>query len=239
MWINIKTEEIIKSPKQISVDGITYPPQVFKDKELLKSLGIKPYREVKIDEKYYWQGQLTRVDNGDEVIGTYEAIPRDIGQLQDKLLSKVSQEFKSITSQRPVVDTGLGFYVDGGKDDLTNFEVGKKYVLPEVKDYKGETHPITVEEYDNVIQAIEMNGLNLFQEKWAKEQDIKALDSIEAIIAYENTPFIETRKVFTLDENGAKTYTGDTEEVEVTKDMCTYFSTILNLDEDIVSIRKA
>lgn len=239
MWININTKQEYRGNKPLVLDGITYPVQIWKDKSFLKSKGILPLSIRGVDSKYYWQGQAIDTVNENEVVRTYEEIPRDIEQLQNVLLGKLSAAFKSITSQRPVVDTGLGFYVDGGKDDLTNFEVGKKYALPEVKDYKGETHPVTVEQYDNIIQAIEVNGLNLFQEKWTKEQDIKALGSVADIKLYENTPFIETRKVFTVDENGVKMYTGETEEVEVTKDMCTYFSTIVNLDEDLIDIRKA
>ena len=38
--------EIIKTPKAMVISGITHPPGIFRDSDMLASLGIKPYREV-------------------------------------------------------------------------------------------------------------------------------------------------------------------------------------------------
>ena len=40
--------QIIKTPKAITIDGITHPPAIFTDSSRLSGLGIKPYSEVLI-----------------------------------------------------------------------------------------------------------------------------------------------------------------------------------------------
>lgn len=92
MWINLNNNSIIKSPKEIEVGGIKYPKQIWQDKAFLASIGIKPYREVKNDSRYYFDGAKTVTDNGDEVVATYEPIARDVEMLKTGMLSKVKQE---------------------------------------------------------------------------------------------------------------------------------------------------
>ena len=238
MWIDTTTDEIIRQPKPLVIDGV-WDANAFKDNAKLATVGIKPYREVQVDSKYYWQGALTKVDNGTEVVGTYEAIPRDIEALKEAMKSKVSIAFKALAN-KPRVDTGLGYYVDGGRDNLGDFEVGKEYNLPQVKDADGNFHAINAGDYDTIIGAIKSNGLALYQEKWAKEAEIDALTTLDAIIAYEATPYTLTTLVKHTDpDTGVVTYGPETEVSVVHKDMCTYFETVIpEPDESFVSLVK-
>ena len=70
-------EQIIKTPKSMVIDGITHPPGIFRDSAMLTSLGIKPYREVIPNDKYYWQGSYSVDTSGDEVVGTYAGTAKD------------------------------------------------------------------------------------------------------------------------------------------------------------------
>ena len=193
MWI--LNNEIIKSPKQIEVGGTTYPRQAFFDKDLLASLGIKPYREVKVDDRYYWQGQLTKADNGTEVVGTYEAIPRDIDALKEVMLNDLKAAFQGYR-QRPRVTVTIGtetFDVDGSRDDILNFEDGKLLGVTQIKDADGVFRTIAVADYDTIISAQKANGLALYNTKWTKENHIKnTLTTLQDCIAYENEPYVYT-----------------------------------------------
>jgi hypothetical protein len=60
--------KIIKTPKTMIIDGKTYPREIFKDSSTLSSLGIKPYRQVSSDTRYFKEGVLEIVDSGDEVV---------------------------------------------------------------------------------------------------------------------------------------------------------------------------
>ena len=90
MWLYNST--VIKTPRSITVGDITYPSAVFRDTELLESLGVTPYTEIRVDNRYYWTGNVTIVDG----VGTYEAIPRDVEQLKEGMLGTINSQVASI-----------------------------------------------------------------------------------------------------------------------------------------------
>jgi len=81
--------EVIRRPKALQVGGFTHPPTIFKDKEKLSELGIKPYREVMPDGRYFGSGAYTLDTSGDEVVGTYQAVGRDTDVLKKGMLIKI------------------------------------------------------------------------------------------------------------------------------------------------------
>jgi len=90
MWLYNST--VIKTPRSITVGDITYPSAVFRDAELLESLGVTPYSEIRVDNRYYWTGNVTIVDG----VGTYEAIPRDVETLKEGMLGTINSQVASI-----------------------------------------------------------------------------------------------------------------------------------------------
>ena len=72
------------------ISDITHPRQIFRDSAMLTSLGIKSYREVTPDSRYYWDGAYTVDASGDEVVGTYAGTARDVGTLKANMLSKAN-----------------------------------------------------------------------------------------------------------------------------------------------------
>ena len=90
MWLYNST--VIKNPRSITVGDITYPSAIFRDAELLESLGVTPYSEIRVDNRYYWTGNVTIVDG----VGTYEAIPRDVEQLKEGMLGTINSQVASI-----------------------------------------------------------------------------------------------------------------------------------------------
>ncbi|MEW5832135.1 MAG: hypothetical protein AB1763_04795 [Campylobacterota bacterium] len=108
--------------------------------------------------------------------------PKTLDQLKDDKLQELRDAFNS-KSLRPRVDTGLGYYVDGSYADLRNFEIGQEFGLQFIKDADGADHPATAGDYDLVIAAIKQHGLDLYQWKWAKGQEIAACTTEAAINA--------------------------------------------------------
>ena len=82
--------KIIKTPKAIIKDGITHPKAIFRDSAMLTSLGIKPYREVSQDSRYYWPGSYSVDTSGDEVVGTYAGTAKDLATLRAGMLEKTN-----------------------------------------------------------------------------------------------------------------------------------------------------
>ena len=82
--------ETIKTPKAMVISTITYPKAIFRDSTTLTSLGIKPYREVNPDSRYYWNGSYSVDTSGSEVVGTYAGTAKDVATLKVSMLSKTN-----------------------------------------------------------------------------------------------------------------------------------------------------
>ncbi len=81
--------EIISSPTSMVINDLRYDSSVFRDKEKLKELGIKPYREVTPDMRYFDMGAISIDESGDEVVGTYASIGKDVDVLKLKMLNQI------------------------------------------------------------------------------------------------------------------------------------------------------
>ena len=88
MWYYNST--VIKTPKHIVVDGINHPAAIFRDSTMLASLGIKPFREVAPDRRYYKLGSYSVDTSGDEVVGTYAGVAKSVSDLQVFMLKKTN-----------------------------------------------------------------------------------------------------------------------------------------------------
>ena len=82
--------QIIKTPKSMEISDVLYPKTIFKDSATLTSLGIKAYREVTPDSRYYWNGAYTVDTSGSEVVGTYAGTARDLATLRSSMLEKAN-----------------------------------------------------------------------------------------------------------------------------------------------------
>ncbi len=104
--------EIIKTPKTMVISDITHPPGIFRDSDTLTSLGIKPYRSVTPNSRYYSLGAYTVDTSGSEVVGTYAGTDRDVATLKAGML-------ESINSQMAIKLSAIDWYwqrADKGND---------------------------------------------------------------------------------------------------------------------------
>ena len=95
MWTD-SNNIIIKTPRSITVDLITYPRQVFNDAALLATLGITPYEmPVQLNQRYYWNNEL----------------PRDVDTLKEQMVSTVKSQ---VGSRLKATDWMVIREMDGG-----------------------------------------------------------------------------------------------------------------------------
>jgi len=87
--------QIIRNAKTITIDSLRYGREVFLDSSKLKELGIKPYREIRPDTRYFKQGQLSINTSGDEVIGTYAQVGKDTDDLTKSMLGLIKKQLTS------------------------------------------------------------------------------------------------------------------------------------------------
>ena len=99
MW-HSDTLGVIRTPKEITVNGVTHPRQIFRkwSKAELAELGITPARVETPDQRYHNTGAetLTLVDG--ETVISYATTEKDVEDLKKQLASKIKQNVGSLLS---------------------------------------------------------------------------------------------------------------------------------------------
>ena len=85
-------EKIINSPTTITIGELRYGKEIFEDAGKLKELGIKPYREVRPDRRYWDMGQVIFDTSGDEVVATYPKKGKDVHKLKSNMLKLIKRQ---------------------------------------------------------------------------------------------------------------------------------------------------
>ena len=180
--------EIIKTPKVMTIGDKRYPKEIFKDSSTLSSLGIKPYKSVVPDSRYYWQGSYSVNTSGDEVVGTYAGTAKDLATLRTQMLQKTNSHVASKLDQ---IDWYWARAAKGGTAVPSN---------------------------------IASYATALYSEHETIKTAINAISDLAGVMAYENKPHTETRKIATYNEDGSfKEYDGTTTATRHI-DMCTHFT---------------
>ncbi len=186
MWYY--NSQIIKTPKAMEIGDVLYPKAIFRDSAQLTALGIKPYREVKPDSRYYWDGAYTVDTSGDEVVGTYAGTARDVATLKTGMLAKANS---AVASRHDAIDWYWSRAAKGGTAVPSN---------------------------------IATYATTLYSEHETIKTAIAALTDLAGVMAYENKPHTETRKVKNTAEDGTVTYGPATTTSAREIDMCTHFT---------------
>jgi len=176
-----KTEnKVMKVPKVINANGANrYTSKMSIEK--LNSLGwYEVEKGIKPDAKFYTNKEQAELIDNIYVI-EYKAIEKSVEDLQNTLKSKISNKYKK-EMIRPLVDTGLGYFIDGGRDDLESFKIGKKRGFTFIKDANGINHNADTNTYDTCIKTIEDKGIELMQSKWADEASVDDLTIFDELV---------------------------------------------------------
>ena len=179
---------IIKHPKSIEISDVLYPKTIFRDSATLTSLGIKAYREVTPDSRYYWNGAFTVDTSGSEVVGTYASTARDLATLKANMLDKAKS---AVASRHDAIDWYWSRAAKGGTAVPSN---------------------------------IATYATALYSEHETIKTAINAISDLAGVMAYENKPHTETRKVAVYDDDGNVSYGDETYTLTRNIDMCTHFT---------------
>jgi hypothetical protein len=87
--------EIIKTPKTMHIGDLQYNKELFQDAEKMAELGIKSYRSVTPDSRYFYNGGYSVDESGDEVVGTYAAKGKDTDSLTKNMLNTIKSQLTS------------------------------------------------------------------------------------------------------------------------------------------------
>ena len=87
--------QIIKTPKTMTISGLQYTKELFLDASKMAELGIKPYRSVTPDSRYFNNGGYSVDESGDEVVGTYAQVGKDTDELTKNMLSSIKSQLSN------------------------------------------------------------------------------------------------------------------------------------------------
>ena len=87
--------EIIKTPKVMNIGDLQYSKELFQDADKMAELGIKPYRSVTPDNRYFNNGSYSVDTSGDEVVGTYASIGKDTDNLTKNMLILIKKQLST------------------------------------------------------------------------------------------------------------------------------------------------
>ena len=104
MWsqiINNKVDRVISHPIPLTIEDIQYPKNIFTlwSKAELKVIGIMPYAETTVDNRYHNSGELSYVIGADEVAGTYTTTDKDHAPLKLAMLDSTKSTAASLLTR--------------------------------------------------------------------------------------------------------------------------------------------
>ena len=90
MWYS-ETYGVIKTPRELTISGSTYPRQIFRkwSKPALAEIGIRPARVETPDSRYYNTGAESYDLIGNEWVITYATTEKDVETLKTQLIDKI------------------------------------------------------------------------------------------------------------------------------------------------------
>ena len=147
--------QTIKTPKAMVISDITHPPGIFRDSAMLTSLGIKPYKEVTPDFKYYTNGAYTVDTSGDEVVGTFAGTDRNVEYLKKGMLDIINGQVESKLSQ---IDWYWARADKGGKAVPSNISTYATTIYSEQSTKEGEVAAL-----DTLAKIIEYENSKKYQ----------------------------------------------------------------------------
>jgi hypothetical protein len=195
---NNNTGKIENLPKLIKINNVNKYSNKLTEEELNSVGYYKIFKSIQPDKRYCTFKEIGSVSDGKYNI-SYETTPRDVEQVKTTMLKTLSESYGKFM-ERPNVNTSLGFTVNGGRSDIFNFEDGKLFNLPQVKDISGVWHDVEPEDYDTIVTEIKQNGLDMYSEKWSREQEIMSMTTLDECINFEHFPY--TIEVLVTDETG-------------------------------------
>ena len=100
---------------------------------------------------------------------------------EDKL-ARLKQLMNPMLDRQPI-DTGLGYSVDGSKDDLFNYLMAKQISSPVVRDSNNVMQSVTIQDWDAIISAVAVQSSSAFAIKWEYSERINACKTVAVVDA--------------------------------------------------------
>lgn len=160
----------------LNIDGT---PSGFYDNAIHKNI---PKEAIEITDDQWIEcinnSGKRKFENGVLVEYVYQ---KSFVELKVEKLSQLNTNFEAKALRPRVEVVSLGYFVDGGRTDLDNFKNGRDIAYPFIMDADNKPHPAKLADYEAVIRAIQENGAALIGWKWAKKEEINAIQVSDTV----------------------------------------------------------
>ena len=158
MW-HSDTLGVIRTPKEITIDGVTHPRQIFRkwSKAQLAELGITPARVEHVDQKYYNTGEESMALVDGETVISYAATPKSV----DMLKTTMKAEVKAIAASKLA-----------GSDWMTHREADGGTAMPvDWKNYRVSVRAESNEKEGEIDGLADLDAIKVYSvsEGWPEE----------------------------------------------------------------------
>ena len=103
-------------------------------------------------------------------------------------LNSLSSELEKTENKQMVVTSSLGFRVNADPKAKRNIDTLIELGIPTFRDYDNKDHlDMTIDDLKTIKREISMNAINLYNQKWVMEEEIKSLKTVEEINNYHIT----------------------------------------------------
>ena len=103
-------------------------------------------------------------------------------------LNSLSSELEQTENKKMVVTSSLGFRINADPKAKRNIDTLIELEVSTFRDYDNEIHPnMTLENLKTIKREISMNAVNLYNQKWVIEKEIKSLKTVEEVNNYHIT----------------------------------------------------
>lgn len=103
-----------------------------------------------------------------------------------KELSSKASQFEQTENKNMFFTSVLGFRVNADSKAKRNIDTLIELQVQTFRDYDNVIHNnITVQDLETIKREISLNAVNLYNQKWTIEAEIKSLETIEAVKNYE------------------------------------------------------
>lgn len=108
-------------------------------------------------------------------------------QKLEKLYS-LSSEFEQTENKNMVVMSSLGFRINADPKAKRNIDTLIELGISTFRDYDNKDHlDMTIDNLKAIKREISMNAVNLYNQKWVMEEEIKSLKTVEEVNNYHIT----------------------------------------------------
>lgn len=103
-------------------------------------------------------------------------------------LNSLSSELEQTENKNMVVASSLGFRVNADPKAKRNIDTLIELGVTTFRDYDNKIHEnMTTDNLNTIKREISMNAVNLYNQKWVMEEEIKSLKTVEEVNNYRIT----------------------------------------------------